>query len=455
MAHRLNVRRAFDGSLSRSLPKGDGLYTQARLGVVLRQQFGLCLGGLRELRLQHLGNPLMVLLPHTAQQRLVGSIPNQGMLKEVGRLGWYPHRRQPVMSRSHRFANVHKGWHSCRAKRGAPTMQRCGSPVENEFEQFLHALPPDWAALMRDLGAFTYAGKIRSPEELLHALFLYGGPDQSLREVAGTLTLHAERITDQAVWKRLHRCAPFLKALLQRMLPLDALPPVPQHLRFLACDGTTVQCPGATSNDYRLHLVINLVTLGLHDVQVTETKTGESLKRYRLQPGDVMVGDQGYCSYTGILEAVDQQHADVLVRWNHQRALYDPHAPDRALDFCTILRPQAPGMLVSFPVVLQYAKTRKTKDQRALQGTLHVYRMQEKEAQAARKKVSRKHQRKQRKLSAKTLFLRQFVCVFTSISPTVLCGETALALYRCRWQIELAIKRMKSLLHSRWREIRN
>ena len=97
--------------------------------------------------------------------------------------------------------------------------------------------------------------------------------------------------------------------------------------------------------------------------------------------------------------------------------------------------------------MLKYADTSKTKDQRTLHGTLHVYRMREKEAQAARKKVSRKHQKKQRKLSTKTLFLRQFVCVFTSLSSNVLCGETALALYRCRWQIELAIKRMKSLLH--------
>jgi len=259
--------------------------------------------------------------------------------------------------------------------------------------------------------------------------------------------LHAERITDQAVWKRLQRCAPFLKALLQRMLPLDALPPVPQHLRCLACDGTTVQRPGATSSDYRLHLVINLVTLGLHEVQVTETKTGESLKQYRLQAGDVMVGDQGYCSYAGILHTVYQQHADVLIRWNHQRALYDPADPKRVLDFCTILKPQAPGTIVSRPVMLKYAETSKTKDQRTLSGTLHIYRMQEKEAQTARKKVCRKHQRKQRKLSPKTLFLRQFVCVFTSLSSQVLCGETALALYRCRWQIELAIKRMKSLIH--------
>src|SRR5215510_16611015 len=238
---------------------------------------------------------------------------------------------------------------------GAMTMQQPSTQVDTEFVQFLQGLPADWETRMRELGAFTYAGKIQSPPELLRAIFLYCGPDQSLREVAGTLTLHAERITDQAVWKRLHRCAPFLKALLQRMLPLDALPPVPQHLRFLACDGTTVQRPGATSSDYRLHLVINLVTLGLHEVQVTETKTGESLKQYRLQGGDVMVGDQGYCSDAGILHTVYQQHADVLIRWNHQQALYDPADPKRVLDFCTILKPQAPGTIVSRPVMLKYA----------------------------------------------------------------------------------------------------
>lgn len=81
-------------------------------------------------------------------------------------------------------------------------MQRRVPQGEHEFEPLVHALPADWEDMMRDLGAFTYAGKIQTPAELLRALFLYGGPDQSLREVAGTLTLHAERMTDQAVWKR-------------------------------------------------------------------------------------------------------------------------------------------------------------------------------------------------------------------------------------------------------------
>jgi hypothetical protein len=42
---------------------------------------------------------------------------------------------------------------------------------EPEFEQFVYALPADWKDMMRDLGAFTYAGKIQSPEGLLRAFF--------------------------------------------------------------------------------------------------------------------------------------------------------------------------------------------------------------------------------------------------------------------------------------------
>jgi hypothetical protein len=38
------------------------------------------------------------------------------------------------------------------------------------------------------------------------------------------------------------------------------------------------------------------------------------------------------------------------------------------------------------------------------------------------------------------------VLVFTTLAPTVLSAQTLLEVYRCRWQIELAIKRWKSVL---------
>jgi hypothetical protein len=57
-----------------------------------------------------------------------------------------------------------------------------------------------------------------------------------------------------------------------------------------------------------------LVTLGLHDGQGTETKSGERLRQYPRQAGDVMVGDQGDCSSAGMRPAVSQQHAAGIVR---------------------------------------------------------------------------------------------------------------------------------------------
>ena len=39
-----------------------------------------------------------------------------------------------------------------------------------------------------------------------------------------------------------------------------------------------------------------------------------------------------------------------------------------------------------------------------------------------------------------------WVLVFTTLAPAVLSAQTIMALYRCRWQVELAIKRWKSVL---------
>lgn len=97
-------------------------------------------------------------------------------------------------------------------------------------------------------------------------------------------------------------------------------------------------------------------------------------------------------------------------------------------------------------MLVTYAKTSKNKAKRELGGLLHVYRMTAKAAKAASRKVRRPHQKKPRKLSAKTRFLRQFVLVCTSLSSAVLSGETVLALDRCRWQSARAIKSMKRLL---------
>ena len=54
--------------------------------------------------------------------------------------------------------------------------------------------------------------------------------------------------------------------------------------------------------------------------------------------------------------------------------------------------------------------------------------------------------KKGRTPTATTLFWAGWVLVFTTVAPSVLCAKTISALYRVRWQVEIAIKRWKSVL---------
>ena len=70
--------------------------------------------------------------------------------------------------------------------------------VDTQFEALLQDLPLEVVASAREFRAFTRARKLKTPPELLRVVLLYGGLDQSLRPVAGNLTLLGERITDSS-----------------------------------------------------------------------------------------------------------------------------------------------------------------------------------------------------------------------------------------------------------------
>jgi hypothetical protein len=104
---------------------------------------------------------------------------------------------------------------------------------EKVFEEFLQDLPPEFKELALEFKVFTRSRKIKTVEELLRAVLLYCGLDLSFREVAGHLTLLDERITDEAVRKRLKACQPWVKALLLEMLPSRKLDSLAFRFSFL------------------------------------------------------------------------------------------------------------------------------------------------------------------------------------------------------------------------------
>jgi hypothetical protein len=68
-------------------------------------------------------------------------------------------------------------------------------------------------------------------------------------------------------------------------------------------------------------------------------------------------------------------------------------------------------------------------------------------ANAARRRLRRTAQRKGRTVSAQSALVAGFVLVLTSLPPDPWSAAAVLALYRVRWQAELAFKRLKGVWH--------
>ncbi|WP_245395034.1 YebC/PmpR family DNA-binding transcriptional regulator [methane-oxidizing endosymbiont of Gigantopelta aegis] len=85
-------------------------------------------------------------------------------------------------------------------------------------------------------------------------------------------------------------------------------------------------------------------------------------------------------------------------------------------------------------------------DNKRIACTVHAVPLPAEKAAQARRKAKLRAQNKGRTAREKTLYLSEWVLILTSVPVELLSTETAAALYRVRWQVELVIKRLKSLL---------
>ena len=308
------------------------------------------------------------------------------------------------------------------------------------FEDLLQDLPPEIIDMAYEFKAFSRSRKIKTPQDLLRVVLLYCGLDQSQRQIAGNLALLGTRLTDSAIAARLAACRPWLQALLPKMLRPTELATVSQGRRFIVIDGSTVQSPGAKGTQYRLHIGLDLVTLELSHLLISDVKTGESLRHFALGPGEIGVADRGYCHPQAVADTV-HAGAHLVMRLNsHNMPLYQHDGT--ALDLVAALKQQAPRtVLCPLPVWVG-------PDEQRVAGWVHAYRLPPEQANQARSACRKRNRKKGKTPQAATVYLAAWVLVWTSLSPDVLSAKTVMTLYRARWQVELAIKRWKSLLNA-------
>jgi hypothetical protein len=182
---------------------------------------------------------------------------------------------------------------------------------------------------------------------------------------------------------------------------------------------------------------LNLSALSCDEVHVTKASIGESLSMFDLQAGDIVVADRCFATRNGLRRA-HERGADVVMRMSPSNLpLHERDDVDRSLDVLALLRTLRVGQAGEWPAIVR-------DDQGCIEVRVCAYKKTQAQTLAARQEIEQEARRKRSKVMAQTLESAGYVIVVTTL-PTP-GADKIMELYRRRWQIELAFKRLKSLL---------
>ena len=313
---------------------------------------------------------------------------------------------------------------------------------ETNFEQLLSVMPDGWQSKAKELGALQRGRAIKTAIDLLRLVFIYLTEGKSFSGTAALLELIGIcSISKKAVFTRFQKCAEWLLWLCQNIYRNNkAIVETPSWLgdkNVILLDASDEPVHGSDKTDYRLHYAIGLFNLEMKEMVLTKADIGEKVSNFkRFGKNDIVIGDRAYCSIKGIEYLLDRE-SDFLFRYGTKRFhLYNKQG--EAVDILKYfkgLKPEGVGEKVLYYEYegeykpLRFCVLRKSKE------------AEEKGLEALKKTQKRKHSKK--KLSKAQIEYNRYVMVVTSISDAA--PELILDLYRQRWHIELAFKRLKSL----------
>ena len=209
-------------------------------------------------------------------------------------------------------------------------------------------------------------------------------------------------------------------------------------------DGSCVSKPGSTGTDWRVHGVFDLGRGGFAHLELTDQHGAEALERGAPRSGEIRIGDRNYAR-APVLRRFRVQSgatADFIVRlgWN---ALQLTNPAGKPFDLIGYLQCLPPG---SSPHEVNL-RAPVSRDEPALAVRLIVQRKTPEAAEATRVVLRRAAARKGKVLDTRSLIAAEFMILATSLPKSGYSAKAVLSVYRLRWQIELAFKRLKSLLH--------
>jgi uncharacterized protein YegP (UPF0339 family) len=314
--------------------------------------------------------------------------------------------------------------------------------LPEEWEILREWLPKDLDERAKTHRFFQRARGLTDGECWLRLILMHVAGGLSLEQTAlRARELGLAQISGVALFKRLRRAEAWLRDLCQYLLAEQqrrlGRGAWPVHYRVRAIDATDIQEPGSTGTDWRIHYSIRLPELSCDHYELTDNQAGEKLGRFEFGKGELILADRGYSHRAGAAQVLDSG-ADLLLRW-HPKTFPVQAAGGGEFDLLAHLRRLPKRGAREWPVQFEHAgKTRPLR--------LCALRKNRVAAERSRRKAVRKAKCNGQEIKDQSLELTGYIMVVTSLPAEKFPPAQVLRLYQCRWQVELAFKRLKTLL---------
>ena len=185
---------------------------------------------------------------------------------------------------------------------------------------------------------------------------------------------------------------------------------------------------------------MRLPGLELVRCEVTDVGGGETLRRFEVQPDELWIGDRAYGTPPSVTSVWAQDGA-VLVRINRTNMPLFTAAGARIdldTELAQIRKRDAP---VERPAFVHGPQGE------IIKGRLCILWLPHEQAASARKRARREKRANGEKVTDSALRAAEYVIIFTTAEAARIPTELVFRVYRARWQVELQVKRSKSLGH--------